>query len=132
MQKEHYEVLRLLNIPEVNKKRDSFWNSAKPHTSMFGVFNEYYPSMDWLLKAKMVELDKQMEYSILPKGALAYQEYLASREKEGERIVLKDRIDELTATQLHGNIFHLKYWWVFVIINIGVSLLIAWLTKGWK
>lgn len=39
----------------------------------------------------------------------------------------QDEIDTLTIKQLKGSIFQVKYWWLFLIINAAISLIIAWL-----
>jgi hypothetical protein len=61
-----------------------------------------------------------------------FKGFEAERQKQSKEETIKEQIDHLTIHQLKGNIFQLKYWWLFLLINLVISLIVAWLTKGWK
>ena len=64
--------------------------------------------------------------------APAFSGFEAQRNLDQKEKETKATIESLTIKQLKGDIFQLKYWWVILLINLAVTIIVAWLTKGWK
>jgi hypothetical protein len=59
-----------------------------------------------------------------------YQNIQEEREQNLTREMQESEIRKLTVKELKGNIFQLRFWWIILLINAIVSLLIALITKG--
>ena len=59
-----------------------------------------------------------------------FQDSLSEKEKALEHEKLESEIKKLQLKELKGNIFHLKFWWLILIFNAVISLIIALLTKS--
>lgn len=59
-----------------------------------------------------------------------YQGSLREKEKALENEKLESEIKKLQLKELKGNIFQLKFWWLILIFNAFISLIIALLTKS--
>lgn len=56
----------------------------------------------------------------------SYKNYLHATIADKEK---NEQIKDLTLKQLKGNIFHLEYWWLFLIINAIIAFLISYLIE---
>jgi len=98
---------------------------------------------DGLLSKSMMEdqYDSQQKYaySITPKGAelvskgTTYEEFLQNKiddeNRKKERQEKEDIIQNLTIKQLKWTIWQVKHWWVFILINIVITLLTIYVTS---
>ena len=70
--------------------------------------------------------------TLLTKKGYEFESFDTYRQNKNKEVTTKSIIETLTIKQLKGDIFQLKYWWLLILINIAVTIAIAWLTKGWK
>ena len=70
--------------------------------------------------------------TLLTKKGWEFESFEVYRQNKGKEATTKSIIETLTIKQLKGDIFQLKYWWLLILINIAVTIAIAWLTKSWK
>lgn len=70
--------------------------------------------------------------TLLTKKGWEFESFDAYRQNKSKETTTKSIIETLTIKQLKGDIFQLKYWWLLILINIAVTIAIAWLTKSWK
>lgn len=58
-----------------------------------------------------------------------YQDNQKEREQNLTKEMQESEIRKLTVKELKGNIFQLRLWWIILLINAIISLLIALITK---
>ena len=77
--KNSYEILRLLQIPEIDKRTDKFSESAIDHSFAFNHFLSVVPHLAILTTSGYVGVNHKNEYFVKPKGMAAFESYDSDR-----------------------------------------------------
>ncbi len=100
--------------------------AQNPDVELENLYNEIEDKISWKNLLKVFSELHEQEYILRGIGALN-----ATITPLGENIIndieeeinLENKIQRLTIRELEGNVFHVKKWWLIVLINFIISIL---------
>lgn len=131
-----YKNFHKINYYKINKSIEDFVGEKLTDNDALYVLNKLENDFFFIEKhydidmykitlngAEILQKHKELILYLMSEIINRYEELNESLQEKAKQ----DEIDNLTIKQLKGSIFQIKYWWLFLIINAIISLIIAWL-----